>query len=464
MTTIWLGSVVFIVVVGLIASWMVSPPAGIGVGFLVSLLIPSWVDISVFDQTLEARLAAMLGLLALYCIDRRSVFPLRLVPLDFLVMGLLVAHALSDTYRDGWHWTLVPRIYCEWCVPYICGRLAFVNEASVRRMAVVGTWIAILFTVLAAVEGLMRIHPWEIVFGERPLDGIGRSATRWGVLRAWGQSKHSIFFGLTQLILSGFLFCYASRKSTELRQSSYWLLCVVPVIGVFFSGSRAAMVGLIIAYLFVASCHSLRFRWLSMAALGALIILTFSDVDRLIHFSEEWSGETRERNLSPQEIVLNDQQVSMSGTRSRLHLLRYYRPAVLEGGLLGFGSTRTEGFPVRVPVGRQDTSATSNLQFVDNAYLLMTLRFGYLGLTFFALSLLGSAYVWWRSGNELRTAFLESGADWLWRIYFSGIVMGVAIGLLTVWLPYDVSFPLLFTIGGASVQSHLGKSLGGYRS
>jgi hypothetical protein len=39
MTTIWLGSVVFIVVVGLIASWMVSPPAGIGVGFLVSIAL-----------------------------------------------------------------------------------------------------------------------------------------------------------------------------------------------------------------------------------------------------------------------------------------------------------------------------------------------------------------------------------------------------------------------------------------
>ncbi len=111
---------------------------------------------------------------------------------------------------------------------------------------------------------------------------------------------------------------------------------------------------------------------------------------------------------------------------------------------LGFGTERTSGFPVRVPFGPEDQQTLKSLRYVDNAYILMDLRFGLLGvLCLLALlaSVIADFLIAWRdpaNSGELLCAGLASG------------VFALMLALLTVWLPHDFCALFLWTAGVGS--------------
>ena len=112
-------------------------------------------------------------------------------------------------------------------------------------------------------------------------------------------------------------------------------------------------------------------------------------------------------------------------------------------GMLGFGTDRTTGFPVRVPFGPEDKQTLQFLRFVDNEYILMDLRFGVLGvLCLVALLLSADTYFFQAardSAHECRLLCAGLGSA-MFAMFFV---------LLTVWLPHDFGALLLWTVGVA---------------
>ncbi len=111
-----------------------------------------------------------------------------------------------------------------------------------------------------------------------------------------------------------------------------------------------------------------------------------------------WSGEANiEHNP---KILVNGQQVEYNGTVHRLLIWKVYLRVMRRAGFLGFGTDRTTGFPVRVPFGPEDKQTLEFLRFVDNAYILMDLRFGILGVLCLVAVLLSADFYFLRAAQD----------------------------------------------------------------
>ncbi|MFK7738447.1 MAG: hypothetical protein AB8B50_20650, partial [Pirellulaceae bacterium] len=89
---------------------------------------------------------------------------------------------------------------------------------------------------------------------------------------------------------------------------------------------------------------------------------------------------------------------------------------------------------------------------IDNTYILLTLRFGYLGAGFFALAILLSLWQFFFIANRYRGRSIGSLAGCLGATLFAASVV-----LATVWMPPDIGFPFVWTLGASSglMGSHL---------
>ncbi len=94
--------------------------------------------------------------------------------------------------------------------------------------------------------------------------------------------------------------------------------------------------------------------------------------------------------------------------------------------------------------GNNDITALKNLWAIDNEFLLLTLRFGYLGLTLWSIALILTIYNYSRLATrcpiDLRWFFLASAS----------IVVGIIFIQCTVWMPQDYGFFLIWVMGGSA--------------
>ena len=87
-----------------------------------------------------------------------------------------------------------------------------------------------------------------------------------------------------------------------------------------------------------------------------------------------------ETGASQPKIKRGEEKVRYSMAFNRIYVFRVYGVAIQKAGLFGFGTEAVTGFPINVPLGQQDLETLREIRTVDNAFLLMGLRFGYLGL------------------------------------------------------------------------------------
>ncbi|MEZ6074642.1 MAG: hypothetical protein R3C56_02895 [Pirellulaceae bacterium] len=144
-------------------------------------------------------------------------------------------------------------------------------------------------------------------------------------------------------------------------------------------------------------------------------------------------------------MLVNDESKEFSNTRYRLLLFDVYKIAVKRGGLLGFGSQAVTGFPIQVPVGPQEFETLRTMRSIDNTYLLITLRFGYLGLLCFVLAACTAIYQLFAITDPLRTENIGLLTASL------GTTLAVILPVIfTVWMPQDYGFILVWSWGASS--------------
>ncbi len=392
---------------------------------------------------LDARIGATIFALGAYCFHPKATFPARLGWIDCTMLAFVCVNLISDIENTGWQWILPVRIYGEWCMPYIAGRFALTQLDNYKFFAKLAFVVGIVLAGGAIFEGVTGIHPWEILYGERDYNDIDRYAVRWGLTRAWGCCYHPIIFGIVQLMLLPWLLNYCFREVTV--QS---LVRSLPIIALVFAGqiatgSRATLLAtpfVLALTIFVLVPKS---RWIFGAILGLTIVVCIFQRQAVLEYVHRWGGQSIEKNKTG-TVIVDDQVVELTGTLNRVYLLQVFRRAVYRAGWIGFGTESTTGFPVKVPVGPSDESALRKIKIIDNQYLLLALRFGWLGVILFTAGICLSVGAWYQRGRQQR------GADRRFCVYMGSTITGVAIVLLTVWMPQDIGYPLLWMMGAGS--------------
>jgi hypothetical protein len=437
-----------------------SPQHAIGVTFALSLLIPSWVEIEVFEQPLPYRLAAQAFAIGAYCFHKKAVFPLKLGLLDLLLISLVMVHIVSDTWNSGWTWTIPLRAYCEWGIPYIAGRLCFCDRTYPVPLALTFAAVAVTISTLSLFEGLTHYHPWEMIFGERPFDDIPRNTERWGMLRAWGQSKHPIFLGLTIVLLQPWILMLFSVWTSLRARLLLSALLVLSIAGIAATGSRAAILASFLLILLSFANHLTKWKKPFYIAVAASLVVALVFWDQTWKLAHVWSGEESLDKSNRVTLEIDGEKVESSSTMGRLNLYMFYKKAMWEGGFLGFGTERTDSFPVDVPVGSRDELSRTSLRFVDNHYILITLRFGWLGFASFVGILITPIIQ-----SRLYSRGSCAASDCLCiSQQFSNAILAATLAILTVWLAFDFGQMLLFAIGTIACFSQAGAKLKGIAS
>lgn len=428
------------------------PDIAIGAVVLVGCLCPTWCYVNIGEQPLLARLAGTIFALVAYLFHPRSKYPVRLGWIDWVMIFLLLLNLLSDTINDGFRISTIGRMYGEWFVPYVAGRLAFQNSSSFKQLAPYGIFAAIVLGALGTIEALTGIHPWELVYGLRLDEDTPRNMPRWGLQRAWGPCEHPIYFGMLQVMfLPWLLSAWHSRESSWKNWIARFGSLIGP-LGIVGTASRAPLIGSLLLpsiWTFV----SLRKTRIIMAGLVLVGVLAgIVAKDKVITLVHQFGGEKLDGH--GRKIIVDGSEVEKTSAMTRLYLLQVYRRAAIRAGLIGFGTESVTGFPVRVPVGPEDSTALRNIWAIDNAYLLLTLRFGWFGGAAFLLAIVMAGVAWIRRASNL------SGSDRAFNIYVGAAILAVGLGLFTVWMPQDIGFPLLFLMGGVSCRQSIQHTTG----
>lgn len=432
----------------LVASWRAGPQFGLGSTVVLSLLVPTWIIEVVAGFPVHVRFAVTVAALGVYCLHPKSKVSFRLTWIDLAGLALIVVHLVSDWSNEGFNWFVPLRAYGEWFVPYIAGRLAIQSLDDVRQVLPVAGGVAVLLAIGGISESLLRFDVWPAVFGPPPvnapppLDTLRPDVFRWGLRRASGPTMNPNFFGLLQLLLLPWTM-YAAVRASRGRAAGWWaaapFLCAVGVVSPL---SRSAHAGLLILLFVQLFLMWPRTRPILLGAVIAVVVAVSLYPAASLSALRAWGEETAPRK--PRVITVDGERVQASDALYRVHLLFVYRTAAERAGPFGFGTEAVTGFPVNVPLGAVDNQTKRYLRFVDNAYLLLVLRFGYVGLicfTAFGVAAAGT-FIWMARDPAVQgQAFFAAAA---------GALTAVLLMLLTVWMPQDFGFCLLWTAGIAS--------------
>ncbi len=428
------------------------PQFALGVVIPLAFLFPVWVMLPLFapregtvvGSGVDLRVGIGAAALLLYCcFPKKATFPISLVPCDIAMIGLVIVHIASDLINQGPSWEIPAHLFGEWWIPYVGGRVAFQFRREVSSYWKVLTAVAIGLALLAIWEAFTNSSLLEMLFGDRPTEGVERIHTRWGIRRAYGTCLNPIYMGVLQLVLLGWT-ADAFLRVLRNRAPVAWVAApVLSVIGIICTGSRGPLVGLVIAA--IGMLFSLRPKWRVpiLAFAGVSIVLLILNRNSVLEALESLAGENRASRSSV--IVINENKEQFTSARSRFLLVELYSIAMKRSGLLGYGTEAVTGFPVRVPLGPQEVETMKRIRFVDNTYILMTLRFGYSGVFFFTAALVAAAlqfiYVCTRMPTE--SPGILAGC-------LAGSMLGIIPVLFTVWMPPDYGFPLMWTCGVSS--------------
>lgn len=444
---VWITIVTILCVLFVILSLSFTPQAAIGWIVAISWLFPAWFLLPLFEGTNDSivgtgpdvKFAVGTICLLLYCFMPGRTFPIRLVACDYAMLLLVVAHFVSDVFNDGFSWIILGRTYAEWYLPYVAGRVALQSWQDASRLWVVLASVGLLMAVTSVVEGFTNINFFESLFGNRPEEGTNREAARWGIQRAFGPALHPIYFGAMQSLLMGWA-AFATVRAFKRRANTLWVFVLIPIAaGIACTGSRGPVLGIVAGAIGVVFCFLPRARLGIAAVVVTLIVGTIAFQEPIIRQLEKWSGERRK------EVVIDGEVKLQSSVRSRINLIAVNNIALKRSGLLGFGTQAVTGFPINVPVGPMEAEALKQVRFIDNTYILLTLRFGYWGAGSFILAALISLGQFFYVG----TRYQGDSPQWFCHCVGAGL-FGALLVLATVWMPYEIGFIVVWTFGISS--------------
>ena len=437
----WSVSVTLLTAV-LIWKWRRGDPDGaVGLSIVYSLLAPTWWALSVAGLQINVRTTvACIGLVA-YCFHPEAKFRRSLTAGDYSILALFGAHLVSDFVNDGFSVVVPIRAYGEWIIPYLAGRVAVQGVRDVRSLRLHVCVVAAVLAATAAIEAFGGTNVASIVAGPRPEDRTPMYQERWFFKRAEGPTTHPIWFGMLQSLLLPWTLSAAAGALGGTAPIWCLGLPLVSLAGVFFSLSRGPIAHVLLAG-FASALSYVRARYRALTLAAVLLLggaLSVGGIMQGAHYlSQGW------RNRQQKELFVEGEIKEINDTTHRWLIIAVYEPAMKHAGLLGFGTTLTSTFPVRVPLGDFDPKVMKWAWSIDNSYIIMQLRFGLFGLLAFLALIVSSA------ANGFRIAKRFPDDVRLLSATLGGAMAAMLPLFAVEWMPQDYGFVVLVSAGVVS--------------
>ncbi len=407
--------------------------AGLCAAWGAVFLCPAWMERKFGAFLLTPRLIAVsvaIGLL--FVVVDRWRLNKKIIFLDFFVISITLVELTSMYYSGELTVTLLAQSVASWCVPYLFGRLIATSDVAKDNSEVLRIAVIVVCALAAwgVIEAVIGINPVNTLLGRADYG----ASYRWGLRRAEGPLQHPIHFGNMMLMLFPWTL-EAARRGFNAQGPSWWRLApIIGFLGVFSSLSRGPILGLFMVVCVVVYLRLPRFRLVlvNTAIIGAaFLVLNFSGaVDTL----QSSSGEKQE--WGAYMVSIDGNEYEYDGTNHRLLQFLVFRGAIEDAGLFGFG---TWGIKPK-HIAYIEPSLRAKFWSIDNHYILMTLRSGYLGLgLFIALGLTALSY-------SLRLGLYGDVDGWL-ASGMCGALLASMILLWSVWFAPDFAFVWLTSVG-----------------
>jgi hypothetical protein len=250
------------------------------------------------------------------------------------------------------------------------------------------------------------------------------------------------------LLLIPWTIALLERGETGRARAMGWFAFAMALVGIASTVSRGPLVALVIAAAFAMSLHWPRLQpFLGVTAIVVFLSVTFygEQLASLIEKTDSTGGRGKLVNV-------DDKAVVYTGTRNRLLVWDVYGPLVVRGGLFGYGTQAVDSFPPNIPGLPKAARAAETLKIVDNSYLLIGLRFGWIGLSLFILLVGGALLMVINRRRAAGLIFYPYGDAFLTAL--AGILAGVLFEIATVYFSYEFGYWLIYTCGmGAGLAS-----------
>lgn len=418
----------------------------LGAGIGVSLLAGTWFQVEIRGTDINVTMATAAILLIVYaCHSWRQIFR-NVHALDCLMVVLMYWTIIVDMYHGGSLASVFVYSYGLWMLPYAAGRYSFVHADTFSKLAPLFATIVFFISITSVIESLTQVNLWEWLFCTVD-DKVTRvKGLRFGLLyRAIGPTRNPIFLGIVFIAMLPFLIECATRTTATKSKLAFGLLgLAVTILGIIATVSRGPIIclGLIVAF---SLAVSYRFARWSFVALAACLLIGFAAFpERTLQLLEEDGSGRTSRTV----IQLDDSNAPeiYTGTRQRLLVPRIYGPIVASGGLFGFGSVDSSGFPPRnIPGLPTDPRTREMVRNVDNSYINVGLAFGVVGMTLFFLMWVCAIAYSLRLVPIFSTYFYPSQT--VVAVVLSGVFFSLAFQVFTVHWSYDFGFWILYVVG-----------------
>ncbi len=426
----------FLVLLSLLGAWHFTRVAAVGprraaaeVWFVGVFFGPVWVTTMLRSIIVDFRTgAALLGFLGF------QLRPVRAprhpwVLGDLLVAWLLLSQVISQYLAGDLRPLTAFEMARKWVLPYVVGRIIIREAGDIRRLMPFIVKLAGVVSLLSIFEAGTKLNLLQKALGRVYAVLEAGEGYRYGLKRAQLAMDHPIFFGMALALLLPWLL-EAARQAEGKRLPR--LMPYIALVGIVATVSRGAvLVGLAALGGVFWFRRPPRLR-IVLAVLGiALGVFAYTSKDAVLELIGKAASEEQGRI-----IVIDGEEVLYTGTSHRLLLFRVYAKAIREAGAFGYGF-RMIGVPL-------DPEHAQRFGSIDNHYLLMLLRHGWLGISGFALLALCALVYLLRAGwrRELPQAGLAGG--------LCAALFGVTGLLMTVWFSFDFGAMWLFSCGVAS--------------
>lgn len=420
------------------------PVAALGTGCLISLLFPSWLKLEVLSESIDLRLATSATLLLVNVCHPRRRINWAFNGTDWCVFTLYFIHIVSDFWQDGLQPINFAKALFEWSIPYVSGRLAIQNPEDWRWLTRVAMVVVTIFAIGSTTEAVTQVNISSTVFGKRPADRTPYHMMRAGLKRAEGPTIHPIWLGMVQVLLLPWVIsgCFRAFR----YDGSMWWMAVplASICGIASTVSRGPILAAILVYYLTAALCSLNARKILIPLGFVALIFGFFAKDEIEAQVNDWGAKNWNATLFDRQVELDGKLHTLTNVSVRRLMFKAYEPAIRQAGLLGFGSERTSTFPINVPLGSDAKNAIKEFWTIDCEYLLLLLRFGWLGVLTFTL--VGIFSTW----NILHQSQFVSGQEKLFPYAVAATLIAALLTLAVEWMPHDYGYLYLWLCGVAN--------------
>ncbi|MEZ6031879.1 MAG: hypothetical protein R3C17_02210 [Planctomycetaceae bacterium] len=432
----WAVSTGLILIVWLVIFVRRRPAEALAPAILLSFVIPVWLRLEYAGISCNVRTAIAVVTMFAYAVHPQGKILSPLTLLDFVIALIVCSHIVTDAWRAGPSLVLPFRAYGEWALPYVAGRYAIRDRNDLKWIAPWVVGVLLFLGIMSCCESLTKVNCFEYIFGNRPTELANRHASRLGLKRAFGPTTHAIFLGMMIAVLMPWLVCmWQSVKSLKIRGMTF-SAGVIAFAGTVSTVSRTPVLTVLFTICITIALRFKVARWPLGLFLASAIGLFALFPTEVTNTASRWSGGGDE----PRLIEIDGRAVVTSGSSYRLHLLGVYRDILVKAGPFGFGTQATTGFPLRIPNLEDEFRSANLFKMVDNGYILLTLRFGWIGgacLLLLFLTAIGTGFSLYRENPDE----LFPGAVACLLVVVAGF------SLMLVFMSYDFGFPLLWTFG-----------------